>query len=86
MVYNGKRGTLLWPDFNHFLPPVSHDPSRKSFLGKLFALAAFAGVAPRLLAKTVSRGAASEADAPAAPKSFSLRPDSRAVARRNDSV
>jgi len=65
---------------------VSHDPSRKSFLGKLFALAAFAGVAPRLLAKSVVRNSASELPAAATPKPFSLRSESRAVARRSDSV
>jgi len=63
---------------------VSHDPSRKSFLGKLIGLFAVASLAPRVLAKTAVNAATE--DSKKAPAPFSLRPDSRAVSRRADSV
>lgn len=60
--------------FTAFL--VSHDPSRKNFLGKLIGLAALAGLAPRLLAKIPSATLS-----PASP-AVTVRAEPRAVARR----
>lgn len=73
-------------DFNLFPPHVSHDPSRKSFLGKLIGLVAVAGLAPRLFAKSASSVTASTATPAAAPKPFTLQSETRAVSRRADSV
>ena len=61
--------------------PVSHDPTRKHFFAKLIGLIAAAGLAPRLLAQ-----AQTGRDRPVAPAKIELRPESRAVARRADSV
>jgi hypothetical protein len=71
----------LGADFAEHQRPVSHDPSRKHFFAKLIGLIAAGGLAPRLLAKPPS------VDAPklAAPV-IELRPESRAVARREESV
>jgi hypothetical protein len=63
---------------------VSHDPSRKSFLGKLAGFVAVAGFAPRLLAKPLSANPSSTSAKASVP--FTVRSDSRAVARRADSV
>jgi len=72
---------FLGGDFKHFISTVTHDPSRKGFLAKMAGLIAVAGLAPRLLAN------ASLAPAPSTTVSpVKIRPDARAVARRNDSV
>jgi hypothetical protein len=72
----------FFTDTNHHTQIVSHDPSRKRFLGKLLGLAAVAGIAPRALAKsTVQAATNDQRQAPIVPK-----PDARAVARRADSV
>jgi hypothetical protein len=63
---------------------VSHDPTRKSFLAKLIGLVAIAGLAPRALAKSAVTTPASNTASPVLP--FTLRPDARAVARREDAV
>jgi hypothetical protein len=68
--------------FNNYPTPVSHDPTRKSFLAKLIGLVAVAGLAPRLVTKAATTPPAAKPTAP----SIHLRPDSRAVARRADSV
>lgn len=81
---NGTR--FFCGDFNLFPSPVSHDPSRKNFLAKLLGLAAVAGIAPRLFAKSASSVIAPGATPSAAPKSFTLQSESRAVSRRADSV
>jgi len=60
---------------------VSHDPTRKHFFAKLIGLIAAAGLAPRLLAQSQPSQAS-----PVAPAQIELRPESRAVARRADSV
>jgi hypothetical protein len=61
--------------------PVSHDPTRKHFFAKLIGLIAAAGLAPRLLAQSQA-----SRPRPVAPAQIELRPESRAVARRADSV
>jgi hypothetical protein len=61
--------------------PVSHDPTRKHFFAKLIGLIAAAGLAPRLLAQSQASRAR-----PVTPPQIELRPESRAVARRADSV
>jgi hypothetical protein len=63
---------------------VSHDPSRKQFLAKLLGVTAAVGVAPKLLAGSVSTPVAPAAQP--APLPFQLRPEARAVSRRADSV
>jgi hypothetical protein len=63
---------------------VSHDPSRKSFVGKLVGLIALAGFGPRLLAKLPANTPSTTPAKTGAP--FAVRSDSRAVARRADSV
>jgi dihydropteroate synthase len=57
---------------------VTHDPSRKHFLGKILGLAAAAGVSTRLLARSA---AAALPAAPAAAPVIVARPEPRAVAR-----
>jgi hypothetical protein len=77
LVYNRKSAPFFGGRFYHFNASlVSYDPSRKSFLGKLIGLAAVAGLAPRLLAKSPAA-----APAPVAP-ALAVRPEPRAVARR----
>jgi hypothetical protein len=83
LVYNANCAPFFGGDFNLFTRTVSHDPSRKSFLGKLVGFAALASLAPRVFAKTVVTSPAAQ---PASSTSFKLSPDSRAVARRVDSV
>jgi cytochrome c biogenesis factor len=60
---------------------VSHDPTRKTFLLKLLGFAAGAGFATRFFARAARR--ATPAPAPA---SIALHPETRAVARRTDTV
>jgi hypothetical protein len=60
--------------------PVSHDPSRKQFFAKLLGLTALAGFLPKMLAKS-----SVAAPAPAA-EPVTVRPDSRAVARRTETL
>lgn len=60
---------------------MSHDPTRKHFFAKLIGLIAAAGLAPRLLAQSQTSRAK-----PVASGKIELRPESRAVARRADSV
>lgn len=84
MVYIGKSAPFLGPDSNHFLSPVSHDPSRKRFLGKLIGLTAIVGLAPQALAKPVV--AAADVPQPRDSAKFAIRPDARAIARRADSL
>lgn len=81
-----KRTRFFGADFNLFPPHVSHDPSRKSFIGKLLGLVAVAGVAPRLFAKSATAVTASTTNPVAAPKPFTLQSETRAVSRRADSV
>jgi hypothetical protein len=60
---------------------VSHDPSRKQFFAKLLGLAAAVAVVPKFFAK------ADRGPLPAAPVlPVNVQPDTRAVARRADSV
>jgi len=82
LVYKTNGAPFFGADFNQFTDTVSHDPSRKRFLGKLTGLLALAGIAPRLVAKSA---AAVTAPAEIA-RPVVLRPDSRAVARRAESV
>jgi hypothetical protein len=63
---------------------VSHDPTRKSFLAKLIGLVAIAGLAPRALAKAAATETASSPTPRVLP--FTVRPDARAVARRENVV
>jgi len=81
LVYNANRAAFFGGDFNQFTATVSHDPSRKRFLGKLIGLVAVVGIAPRVLTKIP--GAAKPA--PAGSR-LMVRSDSRAVARRGDSI
>ncbi len=82
MIYNTNGAPFFGADFNQFTNTVSHDPSRKSFLGKLSGIVALIGLAPRLLVKTVAASPAAAENA----RPVVLRPDSRAVARRAESV
>ena len=59
---------------------MSHDPSRKHFLAKLIGLVAVAGLAPKLLAKSAAPATPTPVKSPV----VSLRPETRAVARRGD--
>jgi hypothetical protein len=81
-----KPRRLLWAPFPHiFLPPVSYDSTRKSFLAKLAGAAVVLGLAPRWLASGPSDRVAPAAAAPARP-ALAVNPDPRAIARRADSV
>lgn len=84
MVYIGIPASFAGASFaeHTYARTVSHDPTRKHFFAKLIGLIAAAGLAPRLLAKTPAR----PASAPAATGGIELRPETRAVARRADSV
>jgi len=82
LVYNAYGASFLRA-LNLPRRTVSHDPSRKHFLAKLIGLFAVVGIAPRLLAKPVQ--APSIPAAPAA-SGITLRPESRAVARRGDAA
>ncbi len=75
----------LRADFAEHQRPVSNNPSRKRFLTKLLGLTAVAGVAPKLLAGS-PQPAATGGKAARAPGVIELRPESRAVARREDTV
>jgi hypothetical protein len=57
--------------------------SRKSFFGKIIGIFAAVGLAPRLLARNPEAAPASAASSPAP---FTLRPDTRAVVRREETV
>jgi hypothetical protein len=81
LVYKTNGAPFFGADFNQFTDTVSHDPSRKSFLGKLTGIVALVGLAPRLLVKSAAAAPASEKANPVL-----VRPDSRAVARRVESV
>lgn len=83
LVYNVNDAPFFGADFNPLPDTVSHDPSRKSFLAKLTGIIAIVGFAPRLLAKLPATVAA---PAPTSSASVVLRPDSRAVARRPESL
>jgi len=61
---------------------VSHDPTRKHFFAKIIGLIAAAGFAPRLLANKPAQ----PAPTPGTSGGIELRPETRAVARRADSV
>ena len=61
---------------------MSHDPTRKTFLLKLLGLTAGAGLAARFFNRAVKRAVAK---APAAAP-IALRTETRAVARRADTV
>jgi len=84
LVYNRNSAPFFGGDFNHSTATVIHDPSRKSFLAKLVGLVAVAGFAPRMLAKLPESAASKGSAAPVS--SFTLQPESRAVARRSDSI
>lgn len=76
-------------DFSSSLTrPVTHNSSRKEFFAKLLGVVAISSFFPRLFARsavaTVDSPAADSTGTPALP--FAVRPDSRAVARRSDSV
>jgi len=61
--------------------PVTHNPSRKQFFAKLLGAGAVVGVLPKWFAARAStRGPNAAAKTPALP--FAIRPDARAVARR----
>jgi len=64
--------------------PASHDQTRKQFFAKLFGAAAVAGAASQGFGKIASAsGSVPPAATGVAPK---IRPDSRAVARREGSI
>ena len=84
LVYIPNSAPFFGGDSNHSTEPVSHDPSRKSFLAKLIAFIALAGFAPRVVAKSAI--GVQPADRAAPVSAFTLRPDDRAVPRRADAV
>jgi hypothetical protein len=69
---------------------VTHNSSRKQFFAKLFGVAAVAAILPKALFRfarpqeNAAANAGSARDASAMP--FAVRPDPRAVARREDPV
>jgi hypothetical protein len=64
---------------------VSQDHSRKHFLAKFIGLIAVGGLVPKLFSR--SEGTRSAPDISAArPAAFQLKPETRAIARRADSV
>jgi len=63
---------------------VTQTYSRKSFFGKIAGLIAAVGIAPRLFARKAESTGRSPASSSPAP--FTLRPDQRAVARREETV
>jgi hypothetical protein len=73
----------LGADFAEHQRPVRNIPSRKHFLAKLLGLVAAAGLAPKLLAGAPHAKATATAKDSAM---LELRPESRAVARREDTV
>lgn len=85
LVYKRKAPPFFDGDSNYLRRPVSHDPSRKQFFAKLLGTAAALSVAPQLMAKS-SGTATAAAGAPAPASPLSIRPDVRAVARRDGSV
>jgi hypothetical protein len=64
---------------------VTNLPSRKQFFAKLLGVSAAFGVFPKLFAKSASISTALPVT-PSSSKSFMLRHDARAVARRAGSV
>ena len=62
--------------------PVSQPHTRKSFFGRLAAFFAVSSLVPSLFARTATKAVAPTS----ASASFRLKPDSRAVARNEDSV
>ncbi len=84
MVYIGIPASFAGASFaeHTYARTVSHDPTRKHFFAKIIGLIAAVGLAPRLLAKAPPQ----PAPAPAASVGIELRPETRAVARREDSV
>jgi hypothetical protein len=89
LVYKRNAAPLPEADFPLSQLPVSHVSTRKQFFAKLAGMAAAASVLPKLFAKSApalspSHGPATRPVAPAAP--VALRPETRAVARRADSV
>jgi hypothetical protein len=84
LVYKINAAPFFGGDFNLITRNVSHDPSRKSFLGKLAGFAAMASLAPRVFAKSAAAAGPVEKPAPGLP--FTLAPDPRAVSRRDGSV
>jgi hypothetical protein len=64
--------------------PVTHTSSRKQFFGKLLGVVAATSFLPKLFAKSAAlSGAAPMEGVAAAKRSFELRHDARAVARRD---
>jgi hypothetical protein len=73
-----KRRSLVSPAIFPLPVPVTHDPSRKAFFARLLGAAAVFGFFPRLFAKPGT--AQPSQPAPASP--IAVRPEPRAVARR----
>ena len=84
LVYIRNCAPFFGGDFNHSTATVIHDPSRKSFLAKLVGLVAVVGLAPRMLAKLPESTGTKGSPAPVS--SFTLQRESRAVARRSESI
>ena len=84
LVYIGIPASFAGVSFaeHTYARTVSHDPTRKHFFAKIIGLIAAAGLAPRLLAKAPAQ----PAQTPVASGGIELRPETRAVARRADSV
>jgi hypothetical protein len=63
---------------------VTHNPTRKKFFAKLLGVVAAASVAPRILAESDDATESQRATGKnRATRRFELRPDARAVARRD---
>ena len=66
---------------------VSHHPSRKQFFAKLLGVTAAVGFFPKFLAKSAATAAAAGPITGSSPRgSWEVRPDARAVARREGTV
>ena len=63
---------------------MSHDPSRKQFFAKLLGLTAAFGFLPKLLAKSAAVTPVLESPVESTP--VTIRPESRAIARRADAL
>jgi hypothetical protein len=88
-VYNRNSGDFLLERFLGTFRPsiqrrtVSQAPTRKQFLAKLVGLSAAAVAAPRLVSAVASSSSKSSASPTV---SFQVRPQPRAVARRDGTV
>jgi hypothetical protein len=82
LVYKGNAAPFFGRDFSSSHSTVSHHPTRKEFFAKLAGTAAAVAATSKIFAQTSPTAQAPAANA----VPVKLRPETRAVARRADSV